>query len=118
MAAGILSCVLPLAEEVTLGGVQDRRAVLPRALVVGVDVLDPHHGAVKLRGGAAAWTLDHDHRPVAERELDAVAGDSQPLPEPEGEAEPGGGRAHVLVGELGDERARRHRSVARHDATA
>ena len=72
VAGEILGHVLPFAVGELSGRLENPRAGRPRALMVGVDVLDAHHHTVRHRGRLRERTAipvgAHDHnRRVADR---------------------------------------------------
>src|SRR5207244_7407918 len=107
----VLGRVLPLAERVSGGRLQDLRAAILGPLEVAIDIRHTHHDGVACLASVRPTTVlgllrvdlrpggpcCHDDRPIPDGELRAVALDSQPLRESEGAAEPITGLGYVRV---------------------
>src|ERR1043165_7914275 len=105
----VLGGVLPLAEGVVGGPVDDARAAALGALAVRVDVGDADHDAV-----LAGLPFAHDHGAVADVQLRAMVADADAQREAELGAKPVDGGADVRIRQLGDDSAVGDGAVAFH----
>ncbi len=85
--------------------------MLPGVLVVAIRSFDANQHRVTDR---ASSMLGQGDGPVADGELSAVASCSSALRQAEGLAEPLNRLDHVVVGQLGNDRARRHGTIRQH----
>ena len=110
MTGEIFDNVLPLA--IGLGGRcgNDMRALLKRALIVSVDILNPHHDAA----AGARVRICNDDGPIANIQLRTVIGDAKAHRETEGSAQPIDRYTHVGIAKLWNHCGMRHRSIHKH----
>src|SRR5581483_5699721 len=120
VAGGVEEGALPLAVGEILRLAKDRAAVLPDTVAEGRDVVDPQRHRLRgpLAGGsdAAVAQVGHDQRTLVEAQLRAMAGpDPDALGEAENADQPVDCGTDVRIGEFGNHRPWKRRTIRQHD---